>query len=340
MEKVGIICEYNPFHNGHIYHLQRIKDMFPDSFITLVMSSSFTERGEASFLKLGMDYLVFGSETNDIDIFKSLARCILYNKEYDILVKKFLDLGNSYPASVSKALYDLTGTKLEYSNDILAISYIKTIMLNNYKIKPLTLKRTNEYLNQELSELISSATSIRKAYLEKVDITNYVPKETKDLLTIPRNYLDNYFLLLKYKLISEIDELDTYYDVTEGIDKKIKKVIYQVNSYQELIDSIKSKRYTYTRLNRMFLHILTNLKENPKDIPINYLRVLGFDLEGREYLKKIKGNLDIPIITNYKDIDDEVLDIELKTTILYLSIMKFDDLIKEELKSIPIQVKD
>ena len=50
MEKVGIICEYNPFHNGHIYHLQRIKDMFPDSFITLVMSSSFTERGEASFL--------------------------------------------------------------------------------------------------------------------------------------------------------------------------------------------------------------------------------------------------------------------------------------------------
>ncbi len=381
MEKVGIICEYNPFHNGHIYHLQRIKDMFPNSFITLVMSSSFTERGEASFLtkwqktrlaliygvdlvielpfvfatsaadlfaekavfileKLDMDYLVFGSETNDIDIFKNLTRCMLYNKEYDLLVKKFLDLGNSYPASVSKALYDLTGTKLEYSNDILAISYIKTIMLNNYKIKPLTLKRTNEYLNQELSELISSATSIRKAYLEKIDITNYVPKETKDLLNIPRNYLDNYFLLLKYKLISEIDELDTYYDVTEGIDKKIKKVIYQVNSYQELIDSIKSKRYTYTRLNRMFLHILTNLKENPKDIPINYLRVLGFDLEGREYLKKIKGTLDIPIITNYKDIDDEVLDIELKTTILYLSIMKFDDLIKEELKSIPIQVKD
>ena len=213
-------------------------------------------------------------------------------------------------------------------------------MLNNYKIKPLTLKRTNEYLNQELSELISSATSIRKAYLEGVDITNYVPKQTKDLLSIPRNYLDNYFLLLKYKLISEIDELETYYDVTEGIDKKIKKVIFKVNSYQELIESVKSKRYTYTRLNRMFLHILANLKENPKDMSINYLRVLGFDLEGREYLKKIKGTLNIPIITNYKDIDDEVLKIELKTTILYLSIMKFDNLIKEELKSIPIQVED
>ncbi len=381
MEKVGIICEYNPFHNGHIYHLQRIKDMFPNSFITLVMSSSFTERGDASFLtkwqktrlaliygvdlvielpfvfatsaadlfaeksvfileKLGMDYLVFGSETNDIDIFKNLTRCMLYNKEYDMLVKKFLDLGNSYPASVSNALYDLTGTKLEYSNDILAISYIKTIMLNNYKIKPLTLKRTNEYLNQELSELISSATSIRKAYLENVDITNYVPKQTKDLLSIPRNYLDNYFLLLKYKLITDINELDTYYDVTEGIDKKIKKVIFKVNSYQELIESVKSKRYTYTRLNRMFLHILADLKENPKDMHLNYIRVLGFDMEGREYLKKIKGTLDIPIITNYKDIDDKVLKIELKTTILYLSIMKFDNLIKEELKSIPIQVED
>ena len=50
MDKIGIICEYNPFHNGHIYHINKIKEKFPDSFITLVLSSSFTERGEFSFL--------------------------------------------------------------------------------------------------------------------------------------------------------------------------------------------------------------------------------------------------------------------------------------------------
>ena len=132
LDKIGIICEYNPFHNGHIYHIKKIKELFPDSFITLVLSSSFTERGEFSFLTkwdktrialkyhvdlvvelpfifatqsadtfakyavsmleyLEMDYLVFGSESDDIDTLKNLASTTLYNKEYDVLVKKYLD---------------------------------------------------------------------------------------------------------------------------------------------------------------------------------------------------------------------------------------------------------
>ena len=378
MEKVGIICEYNPFHNGHIYHLKKIKEMFPNCFITLILSSSFTERGELSFLtkwdktkialkygvdlvielpfifatqsadvfsgsaisileKLDMDCLIFGSETNDVEIFKNLVSTMLYNKEYDKLVKKFLDLGNSYPSSVSKALYDLTNTKLIYSNDILAISYIKTIMLNNYKIKPLTIKRTNNYLSTSLTLDISSATSIRKAYLDNQDIRNQVPPITFKLLDINKNYMDNYFYLLKYKLINEINELDKFLDVSEGIDKRIKKYIYKVNSYQELIDSIKSKRYTYTRLNRMFLHILLNLKKDnvPKDV--SYIRVLGFTKRGMSYLKQIKNNLDLKIVTHYKDTTDEVLKFELKATILYFHTLNKDYLIEEELKSIPIK---
>ena len=378
MEKVGIICEYNPFHNGHIYHLEKIKEMFPNSLITLVLSTNFTERGELSFLtkwdktrialeydvdlvielpfpfatssadifaeyavtileKLDIDYLVFGSETNDIEVFKNLVRCMLYNKEYDLLVKKFLDLGNSYPASISKALYDLTNTKLIYSNDILAISYLKTIMLNNYKIKPLTIKRTNNYLEDTLTSTISSAKSIRKSYLENVDVSSYIPKSTLKYLNLTPNYLDNYFYLLKYKLISEINELEKYDDVKEGIDKRIKKVILKVNSYQELIDKIKSKRYPYTKLNRMFLHILMNLK-SIKNLSLNYIRVLGFSNRGRAYLKEIKDKLDIPIVTNYKDIDDEVLKLELRATILYLHIIKREDKINEELKSVPIKL--
>ena len=50
MKSVGIICEYNPFHNGHIYHINKIKEMFPDSVIILVMSGSFTQRGDASII--------------------------------------------------------------------------------------------------------------------------------------------------------------------------------------------------------------------------------------------------------------------------------------------------
>ena len=50
MKKIGIICEYNPFHNGHINHINRIKELFPDSLIVLVMSGNFTERGEISII--------------------------------------------------------------------------------------------------------------------------------------------------------------------------------------------------------------------------------------------------------------------------------------------------
>ncbi len=378
LDKIGIICEYNPFHNGHIYHIKKIKELFPDSFITLVLSASFTERGEFSFLTkwdktrialkyqvdlvvelpfifatqsadtfakyavsmleyLEMDYLVFGSESDDIATLKNLASTTLYNKEYDVLVKKYLDLGNNYPASISKALYNLTNVKIRNSNDLLGLSYIKTIMQNDYNIKPLTIKRTNDYLSQELTNQIASATSIRKAYLENKNIKEFIPKETKELLTIKKDYLNNYFYLLKYKLINEINELDKYLDVVEGIDKKIKKVIMNVNSYQELLEKTKSKRFTYNKLNRMFLHILLNLKKEDSKKPITYIRILGFNQKGRLYLKNIKNHLSISLITNYKDIDDFVLKFELKATIIYLEIINRPDLIKEELMSIPIK---
>ena len=381
LDKIGIICEYNPFHNGHIYHIKKIKELFPDSFITLVLSASFTERGEFSFLTkwdktrialkyqvdlvvelpfifatqsadtfakyavsmleyLEMDYLVFGSESDDIATLKNLASTTLYNKEYNILVKKYLDLGNNYPASISKALYNLTNVKIRNSNDLLGLSYIKTIMQNDYNIKPLTIKRTNDYLSQELSNQIASATSIRKAYLENKNIFEFIPKETKELLTIKKDYLNNYFYLLKYKLINEINELDKYLDVSEGIDKKIKKVIMNVNSYQELLEKIKSKRFTYNKLNRMFLHILMNLKKEDSNQDLSYIRILGFNQKGRLYLKNIKNHLNILLITNYKDTDDFVLKFELKATIIYLEIIKRPDLIKEEVMSIPIKANN
>ena len=164
-----------------------------------------------------------------------------------------------------------------------------------------------------------------------------IPEITKEKLKMDYNYLDNYYYLLKYKLISEIDTLDKYLDVVEGIDIRIKKFILVSNTYQELIDNIKTKRFTYNKLNRMFLHILFNIKKDQK-YDINYIRVLGFNLKGRLYLKTIKDDLDTLIITNYKDIDDEVLKIERRITILYLQIIKREDLIKEELKSIPIKI--
>ena len=378
-EVVGIICEYNPFHNGHIYHLNKVKEMFPNSLIVLVMSSCFTERGEVSLLnkwdktdialtygvnlvielpffyatnssdyfaegaikilnELNCDYLVFGSETNDLDNLIELADIQLNNKEYDKLVKEYLDQGNNYPTSLSKALYELSNIKVSEPNDLLAISYIKQIKLLKSKIKPVSIKRTNDYHSKELNDSITSATSIREAIKNNLDITKYVPIETKKKLI---DYDESrYFDLLKYKIISTND-LSIYLDVNEGIDKRIKKNILKANNLDELIKLVKTKRYTYNKLQRMFLHILTDTKVSDYETlnKLTYIRVLGFNTNGKKYLKEIKKDSRIPIITNYHELDDEILNNELKITYIYNYLINRDDLNLIELKSIPINKK-
>ena len=376
MKKIGIIAEFNPFHNGHLYFIKKIKKLYPDSFITLILSSNYTERGEFSFLNkwdktklalennidlvielpvyfatqssdifanyavsvleyLDIDYLIFGSECGDINTLINLASTSIFNKEYDTLVKEFLKVGNSYPASVSKALFNLTNVKLIDSNDILGVSYIKIILEKDYKIKPICIKRTNSYLNKKPTGSISSASCIREYYLKELDYKKYLPSNSYKLLNIDKNYITNYFQILKYKLISEIDKLDQYLDVNEGIDKKIKKVILKVNNYEELVCNLKSKRYTYNKLNRMFLHILLNIKKNDL-YKIDYIRVLGFNANGRKYIKSMKEEITLPIITNYKESDSPVLKLEKISSIIYYNIIKRYDLIKKELMSVPI----
>ena len=50
MEIIGIVAEYNPFHNGHLYQIQKIKEKYPDSILVAVVSSTFTQRGTVSIL--------------------------------------------------------------------------------------------------------------------------------------------------------------------------------------------------------------------------------------------------------------------------------------------------
>ena len=377
MKKIGIICEYNPFHNGHIYHLEKIKDLYPDSIIILVMSTSFTMRGEISLLNkwdktsialkygidliielptfystnsadtfaegaikllnhLKCDYLVFGSESDDIELLKKLANIQINNKNYDRKVKEYMDQGNNYPTSMSKALSDLANNSINLPNDLLGLSYIKEIIKQKSNIKPITIKRTNNYHNEKINSSITSATSIRKAINDNIDIKNVVPKETLDKI-ITYNIQDNYFKLLKYKILSNMNDLSVYLDVDEGLDNLIKKNIIKVNNLNELIESIKTKRYTYTRLNRMFIHILLNIKKSDIKIlkEINYIRVLGFSNMGKKYLKEIRKIIDIPIITNYSDISNKNLDFELYVTCIYNEIINQNDLNLIELKSIP-----
>lgn len=380
MKKIGIICEYNPFHNGHLYHISKIKEMFDDSLIILVMSGNFTQRGEASIIpkyskcdiallsgidlvielpfifatqsadvfaktsieildKLNVDYVVFGSETNDINKLTMLAKTQINNKKYDKLVKEYLDKGVNYPTALSKALYQLTDKKIDKPNDILGVSYIREILKLNSNITPICIKRSNDYNSIELNDNITSASSIRYALSNGDDVKNYVPEYVYDYLKNPI-FTKNYFNLLKYKIMTE-NTLEEYQTVDEGIQNRIKKCIIKSKDLDDLILKVKTKRYTYNKLSRMFIHILCNLKkeEVKKYNKISYIRVLGFNIKGRNYLNEIKKDIDIPIITNFSRTNDPILDIEMRSTCVYASILNEKDkinLIESEYKDFPI----
>ena len=336
---IGIICEYNPFHNGHLYHLDRIKNLYPDSNIILVMSGNITQRGDISIVdkwdktsialkygvdlvielpfiyacnssdkfaygaikilkELSVDKIVFGSEINDIDVLKNLASIQINNKEYDILVKGYLSNGFNYPTACGKALFDLTNININTPNDILGLGYIKEIMLQNAPIEPVCIKRTNDYHSTSLNSDIVSATSIREAIKNKKNISNYVPSETLKYLNDIK-YLDDYFNYIKYHIIS--CDISNIYEMNEEIRNRIYKYINVSNNLDELICNIKSKNYTYNRIRRLMVYILFNITNDDYNNFKDYIRILGFNKNGKKHLNEIKKNIEIPIITNYSN---------------------------------------
>lgn len=375
MNVIGIIAEYNPFHLGHLYQINKIKEMYKDSIIIAIVSSSFTQRGDVSILNkwdkarialdndidlvielpyfyagqssdifakgavtilnyLGIDTLVFGMESDDINNLKLMADIQLNDKNYNNIVKEYLSNGYNYPTALSKAIKDILNLDIYLPNDLLALSYIKQVKLINNNINVIGIKRTNDYHSKEITSNIVNASLIREQFKNNLDISNYIPSyDTNKLYNVSVN---DFYPLLKYQILNNINNLDKFLTVDEGIDNRIKKYIKNSNNWDELVNNIKTKRYTYNKINRMLMHILFNLtKDESKNIVIDYVRVLGFNSKGRSYLNKIKKNKDINIVTNYKDGISKLFDLENRVNNIYAIIVD-NKLIYEEYSHNPI----
>lgn len=378
MKIIGIVAEYNPFHNGHLYQINKIKEKYNDSLIIVCLSSSFTQRGEISILnkwektqialennadivielpyiytvqssdifadasirllnELKIEELCFGSENNNIESLVECAKTQLYNKQFDFIVKRYMDDGVSYPTALNNALKELINIEIKEPNDLLALSYIKTIYKNNYKIKPFIIKRTSVYHDLNSDENIISASNIRNKIKNNMDISNNVPKITLQILQ-NKTIENKYYEYLKYKIISE-KNLDKYVDVEEGINNRIKKYIYKSNTLDELIQNIKTKRYTYNKISRMLNHILCSFTKDENSLcnAVEYIRILGFSSKGQKYLNSIKNSLSLPILNVYDTIKYKSLEIEKRITDIYSII--YDDISIREIQNKPIQIK-
>ncbi|WP_173918776.1 nucleotidyltransferase [Halobacillus sp. Marseille-Q1614] len=382
MKACGIIVEYNPFHNGHRYHIEESQKLSNADCIIAVMSGQFLQRGEPAIIDkwhrakaalqsgvdlvielpylyavqhsdyfskgavellgaAGVDSICFGSEQGTIHPFISAYQQLhKHSKTYQSELKKALSEGLSFPNAARKAqkAIGLTEEAIDFSspNNILGYSYVKQMLTNFPEIEPLTIKRKeSQYHQEEISGRMASATSLRKQLFEAGEINNAVssatPESTKKQLS---HYYDQsglwhnwelYFTLLYYKLSTlTYDQLNQFHGVDEGIEYRLKEFAASSLTFKEFMERIKTKRYTWTRLQRTCAHILTGLLKEEADSlleqPLPYIRVLGMSKTGQTYLSRKKKHFDRPLFTQPQQLGhNRLLEIEKRATAAYYS---------------------
>lgn len=312
---------------------------------------------------LHVSEICFGSEDGQIENFYNTISVQKNEEEtFNCLVKQFMDAGNSYAKATSDAFsHILTSEKnidMSQPNNILGFQYIKAILSQNSSIQAQTIKRFASHYHDETfnDQHIASATSIRKQLFSEegssTTIEPFLPQANASLLAnYKQNYgilhnWEQYFSFFKYKLMTmSPGDLRHIYEIEEGLEHRILSKIQNSSSFYSFMEALKTKRYTWTRLQRACTHILTNTtKEEIRSANIEqhapYIRLLGMSQKGQTYLSKNKKKIELPILTHTKTFDHAALDIEKKANSVYFSIMHEPlrtQLLKQDITHHPIR---
>lgn len=267
-----------------------------------------------------VDILCFGSESGDLPALQEAARLMLNEtEEFQRLLKKELDEGLSYPAARAKALQivaEINSEILSSPNHILALEYLKALEYYSCTMQPMTILRKGDYSSPSLQEEggFASAGAIRKAILEGriTEALAQLPENTHELYqkaislgTAPISW-EGLTAALHYKLrMLSAEELQDISEVTEGLENRILRSIDGCYALSDIVDFIKTKRYTRTKIQRILLHTLLDVKEQEvsyylDQLHLPYIRVLGFRKETSEILADLTDAAKCPVLTNLK----------------------------------------
>jgi predicted nucleotidyltransferase len=163
---------------------------------------------------------------------------------------------------------------------------------------------------------IASATAVRNEIKENgisYKVKQSIPDNSFDIIKDNVNanrhpiYLNDFSDLLLYKLrVIEESELRRYLNIREGIENRLKKYANSSSDCNELIEAVKTKRYTRTYIQRLLCHLLLDMQKSDialfKDMNCPaYIRVLAFNNNGKSLLKEIKSHAAYPLISKVAD---------------------------------------
>ena len=352
MKISGIICEYNPFHNGHLHHIRETRKNGA-THIVAVMSGNFVQRGDTAVMdklerarlavrsgadlvielpvqyslssaekfaegsvwllnSLGVvDEISFGSECGDIEkLIKALAviEKAAVSRAEDI--RRIMEKGYTYPRALSSVINGINESIadiIEEPNNMLAIEYLRALKKFSSEIKPFTIKRnTVGHDAMTAANEFASGSYIRgKIGLgNNMDqIRNFTTPIWSDAISkaVGNGSISNLSRLeriLLYKLrTTPAEEIAKINDVGQGLENRIYNARMS-GSLDELLFTVKTKRYTMARIRRILLSLLIGItKEDMKYLP-TYGRILAINERGQEILAAAKGKACLPYATS------------------------------------------
>ena len=232
-----------------------------------------------------------------------------------------------------------TAAMLTSSNNILAVEYLKAIIKNNYAIKPYTVQRQGDsYNDTDIRSEYARATALREN-LKADNISEYIPVKARLILSSNTNYIypDDITEALFTRLLDIlfasnydknifIENVMQYPDVSKEIAGRLYKSAMDMItrtvpqrseskdnwafSFGSLCEHIKTKEVPLSRIKRALVRITLGLDKKHMEKYANepYIRVLGFDKKGQEYLSYIRKTVEVPLITKTADYKEMLLD--------------------------------
>lgn len=378
MKVAGIIAEYNPFHNGHLYQLEQTREITGADFVVAVMSGNFLQRGEPAMVNkwvrsrmavingadlvlelpfafacnhsgmfargaievlngLGVvTHLSFGAEEPNLTVLGKIAEITALEEEpYRQALRSASEEGLSYGAARQRAVEEtgglLLGEQMDKPNNILAIEYLRHLILTKSNIQPAAVKRKGPGYHDEIPfGDLASATCLRNMVKEGEPIQPYIPKATGEILKEAGRpvFLEDFASLIFYRLLQQQEySLAEIYSAGEGLENRFAKFMRTSPNLSSLIQQVKSRRYAETRVKRMLFQGLIGLTKSRMDQILKekllYGRILAFNDRGRELIKMIRKSdgASIPLITN---INKEMGDLNQLLPLLELDMLASD----------------
>lgn len=366
MKATGIIAEYNPFHNGHKYHIQKAREITQAEVVIVVMSGNFLQRGEPAILDkwqraaealqngadlvvelpiqwslqaadffghgavkllaaLGCESICFGTDTVDPIDYEKLGQTLIQSKAE--LEAAFFHLDDPKLTYAQKMALVLNQVLPEFAisadqpNHLLGLSYAKANANLATPLKLYSVRRKGaSHHDDSLNAQIASATAIRQAVRNGHTVDQVVPMQTASDLQRRVISWDDYWIYLKYKIqSSSLAELSQIYQMSEGLEYRLKEQVNEAKNMADFIERIKSKRYSRTKIQRLLCYVLLAIKETEMQAAWtdNALHILGFTPTGQSYMNEQKKSFTLPVFSKIGKKEAERFPLMVKTDRIY-----------------------